>query len=148
MTTPRQHLTKHMEARQQDLGDTWDTIAARGLTNAETLRQVRRGDRPIRRTTQRAVEAGLLWAEGSVAAILAGGDPAPLTQTATTTGMGESLLAGGDDLADLIDAVLAVDGRGMAPAMKLDRIAAAVADYRRWRARAADHAQRAAKHPA
>lgn len=76
--TPRERLARLMEDRRRELGLTWDEIAFRGSTHAETLRQVRKGERRIRPITRRAIEVGFAWTEGSVERILQGGDPTPV----------------------------------------------------------------------
>lgn len=72
-----------MEDRRDDLTLTWDQVAAKGSTHAETLRQVRKHRREISRQTKRAIEIGLDWRTGSVDRILAGGQPEPLPAAAT-----------------------------------------------------------------
>lgn len=66
-----------MEARRGELRLTWDQVAARGSITAETLRQVRIGDRPIRALTKRAIEDALDWPTGTIDSILSGDSVQP-----------------------------------------------------------------------
>lgn len=80
----RDLLAQHMETRRQELRLTWDQVAVRGSITAETLRQVRIGDRPIRPLTKRAIEEGLDWPAGTVDAILTGLTAQPLDRPDAT----------------------------------------------------------------
>lgn len=74
----RDRLARIMEERRGEIGRTWDDVAAKGSTHAETLRQVRKHRREITRKIKRAIEEGLDWHTGSVDRVIAGGYPAPL----------------------------------------------------------------------
>ena len=80
MITPeaRERLAELMEQRMADLRLTWREVAETGDISYEALRAARNGSGDIRRNTQAGIEAGLRWERGSVARILAGGDPVPL----------------------------------------------------------------------
>lgn len=77
----RARLADAMEERRLELAVTWKKVAAAGGITYETLRTVRNGrsgNIPV--DTQRAIDRGLQWAPGSVAAILADGEARPLAQ--------------------------------------------------------------------
>lgn len=80
-TPERIRLRRFMQTRQRKLGRTWAEIAAKGGVKANTLYRVRVGTEAILPTTRRAIEAGLDWDQGSVDAILAGGDPTPASSS-------------------------------------------------------------------
>lgn len=61
-----------MDHRRQELGLTWDQVAARGSITGETLRQIRRGESTGRPLTRRAVERGLEWPTNTVDRVLNG----------------------------------------------------------------------------
>lgn len=69
-----------MDKRRVDLRLHWADVAERADVTTETLRQVRRGSQDIRALTRAAIEEGLQWERGSIDAILAGGDPTPLSE--------------------------------------------------------------------
>lgn len=79
---PRDRLAQYMEDRRDELRLTWDQIASKGSTHAETLRQVRKNRREITKQTKRAIEIGLEWRTGSVDNILGGGTPGVLPDAA------------------------------------------------------------------
>lgn len=70
--TIRERLARYMDERRQELGLTWDQVAAKGSITTETLRQIRIGDRPIRPLTRRAIEVALDWQAGTIGRVLAG----------------------------------------------------------------------------
>jgi len=76
MSTPFEHLDERMNARRLDLGRNWRQIADAAGVSAEALRAIRRGKYQPSELTQRKMEDALQWAPGSVAAVLAGGEPA------------------------------------------------------------------------
>ncbi|MFF8768525.1 hypothetical protein ACF07Q_28755 [Nocardiopsis dassonvillei] len=71
-------LREEMEARLEEMGNTWQEAAGRGRVKADTLRAARTGTAPIQRTTRVAIDRAMRWEEGSVDTILAGGKPTPL----------------------------------------------------------------------
>jgi hypothetical protein len=79
MITPeaRERLAEFMDRRRIDLRLTWREVADAGGISYEALRAARNGVGDIRSLTQAGVEDGLQWEHGSVARILAGGDPTP-----------------------------------------------------------------------
>ena len=83
MTTQanRQELADLMDARRQELGLTWDEVAAGADMSREGLRRVREGGRNMRPLTKSGIERALSWTPGSVDAILEGGEPTPLRRT-------------------------------------------------------------------
>lgn len=80
--SPREALALHMEDRRVSLGLRWADVADLAGTTTETLRQARFGDGEIRPLTRRGIEDALGWARGSVAAVLAGGQPTVTTEVA------------------------------------------------------------------
>jgi hypothetical protein len=80
----RQRLRALMEARREELGLAWTEVAAAGGSSVKTIHQVRTLDLGIAPGTQRAIEAGLQWAPGSIRRFLADGtDPVPLAPGAS-----------------------------------------------------------------
>ena len=71
----RERLASLMDDRRLELRLRWREVAEAGGISYEALRDVRNGKGGIRRLTERAIEAGLQWAPGSIAQILDGGDP-------------------------------------------------------------------------
>lgn len=65
-----------MEERRLELNLEWRDIAKHGGLAYETLRALRRTGRASA-LSKRRIETGLLWAPGSIDAVLAGGDPTP-----------------------------------------------------------------------
>ncbi len=84
MTNPetRKRLATFMDQRRLDLRLTWREVAETGGISYEALRAARNGEGGMRPLTQAAIENGLQWERGSVARILAGGDPVPLRPAA------------------------------------------------------------------
>jgi hypothetical protein len=70
-------LADLMERRCVQLHLTWTQVAERGGTTTESIRQARNG-KTMRALTQYAIERGLAWQQGSMQAILNGGDPVPI----------------------------------------------------------------------
>ncbi|HMH90148.1 MAG TPA: hypothetical protein VK586_03590 [Streptosporangiaceae bacterium] len=64
-----------MNQRRLDLGLTWNQVSGRSGMSAEGIRFTRRNDAVPRELNQRGIEKALQWAPGSVAAIVAGGEP-------------------------------------------------------------------------
>jgi DNA-binding XRE family transcriptional regulator len=78
----RKTLGDLMEERREDLRLYWEDVAkAAGVTD-QTLRDIRSGKSNPRALTRRGIEAALRWERGSIDAILAGGDPTPLSGNA------------------------------------------------------------------
>ena len=71
----RGRLASLMDDRRLELRLRWRDVAEAGGISYEALRDVRNGTGGIRRLTEHAIEAGLQWESGSVASILAGGEP-------------------------------------------------------------------------
>jgi hypothetical protein len=78
----RRRLAELMDERRGELRLRWRDVADAGGISYEVVRAVRNGGGEIRLLTQRGIEDGLRWEQGSVRAILAGGDPVPLTPAA------------------------------------------------------------------
>ena len=74
----RARLAGLMDERRLELRLTWQDVAERGGISLRALANARTGDAEIRPLTQAGIEGGLQWERGSVARILAGGDPLPL----------------------------------------------------------------------
>ena len=74
----RQRLAALMDERRGELRLRWRDVADLGGVSYEVVRAVRNGTGDIRLLTQRGIEDGLKWQQGSVRAILEGGDPVPL----------------------------------------------------------------------
>ncbi len=76
---PSERLDQAMNARRLELRMNWRQVADAAHISYTALRAIRRGDyRPTELTAQ-ALDAALQWRPGSVYAVLAGGDAAPLT---------------------------------------------------------------------
>ena len=73
----RARLAALMDERRLELRLTWQDVADRGGISLRALANARTGDAEIRPLTQAGIEGGLQWERGSVARILAGGDPVP-----------------------------------------------------------------------
>lgn len=71
---PEQLLDSAMDAQRRNLGLTWDDVAQRADISYEAVRRVRQTGK-MRPLTARGIEKALQWSEGSVEAILAGGEP-------------------------------------------------------------------------
>jgi hypothetical protein len=82
----RRRLADLMDERRGELRLRWRDVADAGGISYEVVRAVRNGTGDIRLLTQRGIEDGLKWEQGSVRAILAGGDPRPLPQPETPRG--------------------------------------------------------------
>lgn len=79
-TEVRRRLARLMDLRRAELDHLeWKEVAARGGTSVATLRRIRNSDAEITADNEVAIEDGLDWQRGSVAAILAGHDPVPLS---------------------------------------------------------------------
>lgn len=74
-SAPRQQLAQHMDARRSALGKRWADVAADAGLTTEGLRTIRKSDADIRPLSKQGIERALGWAQGSVDAILAGGEP-------------------------------------------------------------------------
>jgi hypothetical protein len=74
----RQRLARLMDDRRRDLRLRWQDVAKAGGISLKTLHSVRTGEAGIAPLTESGIEDGLRWEAGSVATILAGGDPLPL----------------------------------------------------------------------
>ncbi|MGW4422616.1 hypothetical protein [Streptosporangium sp. NPDC004631] len=61
-----------------NLGLLWADVATASGITTEALRTIRTGSGGMRPLTKRGIEIALLWEQGSVDAILNGGDPTPL----------------------------------------------------------------------
>lgn len=73
----RERLAQHMDDRRLALDLRWADVAEMAGVSTETLRQVRFNESQIRPLTKRGIERALAWRQGSVNAILIGGDPTP-----------------------------------------------------------------------
>lgn len=71
---PEQLLDSAMDAQRRNLGLTWDDVAQRADISYEAVRRVRQTGK-MRPLTARGIEKALQWREGSVEAVLAGGEP-------------------------------------------------------------------------
>ena len=85
----RRRLAELMEQRRLDLGLLWQGVADAAVAagfklSLKTLHSVRAGTAGIRPLTQRAIEAGLQWEQGSIGRILTDGDPAPAAPAPAT----------------------------------------------------------------
>jgi hypothetical protein len=75
--TPLERLGQAVELRIAELGLEYVRVAGAAGTSAETLSKIRKGTKASA-ATYRRLERALLWASGSVDAILAGGEPTPI----------------------------------------------------------------------
>lgn len=74
-------LDAAMEARRKELRLRWRDVADLAGISYETLRTIRRGQyEGMRPLTESGIERALKWATGSVAAVLAGGEPTPIPE--------------------------------------------------------------------
>ncbi len=87
---------------------------------------------PVRALSYAGVERVLGWAPGSVAAILAGGEPAPIEPRASDSAAEMAI--------QKIEEV--IDFRGISDSMRIDTIRGIVANYRRAGARPSEDPQR------
>lgn len=105
----RKQLAEAMESRRVELGITWRAVAEVGGTTVETLRTVRAGSNEPTPLTRRAIEKGLQWPKGRVAAFLAGSPPSEPEPAKPTLGdirqMAESLQAQATELIARLDAL-------------------------------------------
>jgi hypothetical protein len=67
-----------MAQRREERGLRWKDVAEIAGVTTETLRQIRGGGGTIRPLTRAGLEKAMVWANGSVQAVLDGGDPTPL----------------------------------------------------------------------
>ncbi|MEV8395626.1 MULTISPECIES: hypothetical protein [Bacillati] len=67
-----------MNARRLELGLAWKDVARVAGISYETLRGVRRGSTAGAALTLRRIERALQWAQGSIDAVMAGGEATPL----------------------------------------------------------------------
>lgn len=74
----RRRLAALMDERRAELRLRWRDVAELGGLSYEVIRAVRNGTGDIRLLTQRGIEDGLKWQQGSVRAILNGDDPVPV----------------------------------------------------------------------
>lgn len=74
---PLQKLAECVEQRIGELALEYTEVAELAGFSVEVLRKIRNGVK-VRANTYRKLERALLWARGSVDAILAGGKPAPI----------------------------------------------------------------------
>ncbi|MGW1039365.1 hypothetical protein [Streptomyces sp. NPDC002547] len=74
---PRIRLAQHIEHRITELALEYAEVCRRAEISDETLGKIRKGMN-ARGSTYLKLERALDWAQGSVAAILAGGEPTPL----------------------------------------------------------------------
>jgi transcriptional regulator with XRE-family HTH domain len=63
-----------MDQRRQELGLSWDDVAARADISRQTLLRIRKGENSFQRTI-RNLESVLFWAHGSIHRIDNGGSP-------------------------------------------------------------------------
>jgi transcriptional regulator with XRE-family HTH domain len=86
MDSPSDRLDKAIETRRLDLDLSLNDLAAAAKISAATLRAIRRGTNQPGALTKRRIEDALKWGHGSIEAILAGGDPKPITLRHLTDG--------------------------------------------------------------
>lgn len=75
--TAHGHLDDVLEQRRTELGLLWREVATAAGVSLAGLGAIRRGERRPMALTRRGIENALHWETGSVAAVLAGGDPTP-----------------------------------------------------------------------
>lgn len=76
MLTGRDHLAARVTRERARLGWSQPELARRAQRSARTIRLVEAGGRVSDETLEQ-IEAALRWAPGSIAAVLAGGEPTP-----------------------------------------------------------------------
>jgi hypothetical protein len=75
---PHERLDQFMNERRLELRMRWDAVASSAGIADVTVRAIRRGDNQPSELTQRRIEDALRWEYGSIATILAGGEPTPV----------------------------------------------------------------------
>lgn len=75
---PFERLDEAMNRRRLELRMNWREVAEAATVSYTALRAIRRGEYKPTELTARALDEALQWAHGSVASILAGGEPTPL----------------------------------------------------------------------
>jgi transcriptional regulator with XRE-family HTH domain len=71
-----------MNRRRVELRLTWRQLATRAGVSYETLRAIRKGESAGGELSKANIEQALLWGQGSIASVEAGGDPLPLQEAA------------------------------------------------------------------
>ena len=77
-------LGEYVERRIAELGLEYAAVCRASGFSDETLSKIRKGSVHARPATYRKLERALLWEQGSVDAVLSGGEPTPLTSDAST----------------------------------------------------------------
>lgn len=78
MGTPHERLDAAMNERRLDLRMKWRKVADGAGVSYEALRAIRKGEYHPSELTRRGIDDTLRWKPGSVADVLAGGDPSPM----------------------------------------------------------------------
>lgn len=81
--TGHEALSAAIEDRRSQLRIKLQDVARRADISVATLGRARRGEGDLTTDTKIGLEEALLWARGSVDAILAGGQPTPIASEAT-----------------------------------------------------------------
>jgi hypothetical protein len=74
----RARLDEAMSTRAADLGLRWNKVAEQAGMTYGNLHKIRTGAITITDLAERGIERALSWTKGSVARVLAGGDPTPI----------------------------------------------------------------------
>lgn len=95
-----ERLADLMNARRVDLGLTWTQVATTAHIVPETLRSIRIGKNEPNELTKRSIEDALMWASGSIDAVLSGGEPTGTRTVEMTVKAGVGVSAGESAPAD------------------------------------------------
>lgn len=86
---PHERLASAIEDRRSELGLSLREVAQLADITGETLRAVRKGSNDPSPLTRRGIEKALDWKAGSVAAVLAGGEPTVADRSTSGRGIGD-----------------------------------------------------------
>jgi transcriptional regulator with XRE-family HTH domain len=75
VTEPYERLDEALEERRVDLDLTWRELADAARMSEPALRAIRRGTYAPSTRTRRRLERAIGWQQGSIDAVLAGGEP-------------------------------------------------------------------------
>ena len=98
MTEAHERLEAALEQRRVELRMSWRDLTRAADMSYEGLRAIRKGERRPNSVTKARLESALEWQQGSVDAVLAGGQPEPVDAS-------QPKQAASDDL-DAVEALL------------------------------------------
>lgn len=100
----RERLAERMATRAAQLHLPWSEVARRADMTPQNLLRIRQGDITVTSKAATGIDDALLWEDGSVFAILAGGEPTPRRKAGTTVegeGIPRLVLLDPDDIAGI-----------------------------------------------